>query len=318
MTITMNKCLEICAVLVFGGALTAAAGQQTSREVAITIDDLPAASSTALSGDAIAALTSRLLATLAGEKVPVVGFVNEKKLFHFGDVDRRIAVLSMWLDDGFELGNHTYSHLSLNQVGPRAWEDDVVQGENVTRLVLAQHNLKLRYFRHPYLHTGRDLQTRHMTEAFLTGRGYQVVPVTLDVWDWMYAPVYEHFKKVGQTALQQRVLTEYLSHSDAILTHVETLSRQTLGYEPKQILLLHVNELESDHIADVLALLRKRGYRVVSVPDALTDPAYRLPDVYIGPEGLGWVERWAITMGKPAGEFPQPSPWMREQYRIYR
>src|SRR5689334_10266667 len=96
MTITMKKCLVICAVLVFGGALTAAAGQQTSRQVAITIDDLPAASSTALSGHAIAALTGRLLATLAGEKVPVVGFVNEKKLFHFGDVDRRIAVLSMW------------------------------------------------------------------------------------------------------------------------------------------------------------------------------------------------------------------------------
>ena len=32
-----------------------------------------------------------------------------------------------------------------------------MQGESVMRMLLAQKKMKLRYFRHPYLDTGRDL-----------------------------------------------------------------------------------------------------------------------------------------------------------------
>src|SRR5262249_7703090 len=154
-----------------------------------------------MSAATITEMTSKLLAALREEKVPVVGFVNEKKLYKWGEVDERIRALAMWLDSGFELGNHTYSHSSLNQVGLKAFQDDVVQGEAVTRLLLAQHNMKLRYFRHPYLDTGRDLQTRQEAEAFLVARGYRVAPVTVDAWDWMFGGVYEEAKKRGDTAL---------------------------------------------------------------------------------------------------------------------
>jgi len=149
----------------------------------------------------ITEMTTKLLTTLRDEKVPAVGFVNEKKVYKLGEVDERIKALRMWLDYGFELGNHTFSHSSLNKVGLQAWEDDVVQGESVTRMLLAEHNMKLRYFRHPFLDTGRDLQTRREAEAFLVARGYHIAPVTLDAWDWMYAGVYDDAKKRGDTAL---------------------------------------------------------------------------------------------------------------------
>ena len=71
-------------------------------------DRLPAAD--------ITAMTAKLLGTLRDQKIPVVGFVNEKKLYKPGEVDERIKALQMWLDYGFELGNHTFSHTSLNQV----------------------------------------------------------------------------------------------------------------------------------------------------------------------------------------------------------
>src|SRR5437879_9310270 len=114
--------------------LTSWAAAQASRQVSITIDDLPAAASNFISAAEITDMTSKLLTTLRDQKVPAVGFVNEKKLYKFGEVDQRIAALRMWLDYGFELGNHTYSHLSLNQVPLQTWKDDVVQGENVIRL----------------------------------------------------------------------------------------------------------------------------------------------------------------------------------------
>ena len=269
------------------------------RRIAITIDDLPAASANSMNAATITAMTKQLLATLREQKIPVVGFVNERKLyFHWDEVNERIAALNMWLDAGFELGNHTYGHTSLSGAGLKEFEDSVIQGENVTRLLLAQHKMKLRYFRHPYLDTGRDLQTRREAEAFLTERGYRIAPVTLDAWDWMFATIYEDAKKRGDTALQQEVVKSYLSYTTEVFSYFEKLSRDLMGYEPSQILLMHANQLEAEHIGEVLDLMRKRGYRFVTLEAALGDSAYALPDTYVG-GGTGWLEHWAITRGQP-------------------
>ena len=278
--------------------------KQPERQVAITIDDLPAGAANSMTAAAISEMTSKLLGTLRDQKVPAVGFINEKKLYKWGEVDDRIKVLRMWLDYGFELGNHSFSHMSLNQAGLKAWEDDVIQGESVTSMLLAEHKQKLRYFRHPFLETGRDLQTRRDAEAFLVARGYRIAPVTLDAWDWMYAGVYEDARKRGDTSLQQELTRSYLSYSDEMFAYTEQLVKQTIGYEPKQILLLHANQLEADHIGELLEVMRKRGYRFITLEDALSDQAYGLPDTFIGEEGSGWIDHWAVTLGKP----PQGSP----------
>ena len=107
------------------GRLALWAQKQPERQVAITIDDLPAGSANTMPTATISEMTAKLLGTLRDQKIPVVGFVNEKKLYKFGEVDERIKALRMWLDYGFELGNHTFSHMSLNQAGLKAWEDDV-------------------------------------------------------------------------------------------------------------------------------------------------------------------------------------------------
>jgi peptidoglycan-N-acetylglucosamine deacetylase len=280
------------------------------RQVAVTIDDLPAGMADRLPAAEITAMTAKLLGTLRDQKIPVVGFVNEKKLYKPGEVDERIKALRMWLDYGFELGNHTFSHMSLNQAGLKAWEDDVIQGESVIKLLLAEHKMKLRYFRHPYLDTGRDLLTRHEAEEFLTQRGYRIAPITLDGWDWMFAGLYEDAKARNDTAFEQQIVKEYLSHHDAEFAYAEQLSENVVGYEPKQILLLHASNLEADHIGELLDLLRKRGYRFITLEDALKDSAYSLPNTYVGEEGSGWLEQWAITEGKiPQGE-PQIAQWV--------
>src|SRR5262249_57029287 len=112
-------------------------------------------------------ITTQLAGALKQQQVPAVGFVNESKLYsRVGEVDARIAALNQWLDAGFELGNHTFGHTSLNRVSLKDFEESVVRGETVTKILLAQHNMKMRYFRHPYLDVGRDLQTRLDVEAF--------------------------------------------------------------------------------------------------------------------------------------------------------
>ena len=297
----------VCALCATNPMPSHAADPKPDRQVAVTIDDLPAGSNV-MPAATIAEMTTKLLTTLRDQKIPVVGFVNEKKLYKPGEVDQRIGALRMWLDYGFELGNHTYSHASLNRVGLKAWEDDVIQGESVTTLLLAEHKMKMRYFRHPYLDTGRDLQTRREADAFLTARGYHIAPITLDAWDWAYAAVYEDAKRRGDTAAQDELAKSYLAYSDASFAYSEQLSKQIVGYEPKQIILLHANQLEADHIGELLDLFRKRGYRFITLEDALNDGAYSLPDTFVGEEGSGWIEHWAISQGKiPQGApaFPQ-------------
>lgn len=307
--------------LVFLASVVVASAQAATapvRQVAVTIDDLPAGMSDAMPATAISEMTGKLLRTLRDKNVPAIGFVNEKKLYKPGEVDERIKALEMWLDSGFELGNHTFSHSSLNQVGLEAWEDDVIQGESVTRMLLGKHNLKLRYFRHPFLDTGRDLETRRQAEAFLVHRGYRIAPVTLDGWDWMYAGVYEDAKKRGDTSLEEQLVKSYLEYSEQVFAYSEQLSMRILGYEPRQILLLHASNLEADHVGEVIELMRKRGYRFISLGDALGDEAYSLPDNFVGEEGTGWLEHWAITQGKPPQGAPPFPQWVIDRSKALR
>jgi peptidoglycan/xylan/chitin deacetylase (PgdA/CDA1 family) len=294
----------------FGGISLLTAQTSTQRQIAITIDDLPAGSAVSMTGAEITEMTTKMLTTLRDQKIPAVGFVNERKLYKFGEVDERIKALSMWLDYGFELGNHTFAHTSLNRGGLKEWEEDIVRGETVTRLLFAQHNMTLRYFRHPFLDTGRDLETRRQAEAFLVSRGYRIAPVTMDAWDWMYAGVYDDARRRSDTALQQQLVSSYLSYTGQVFDYYEKFSKDLIGYEPKQILLLHGNWLEADHIGELLDVLRKRGYKFITLQDALSDAAYSMPDQYIGEEGTGWIDHWAITRGRPPLNTPVFPQWV--------
>ena len=305
----LMKRIFLCSALLLFWTTLLPAQTSPARGIAITIDDLPAANAS-MPGSDIVEMTTKLLGTLRDQKVPAVGFVNERKLYKFGEVDQRIKALSLWPENGFELGNHTFHHTSLNRVTLQEWEEEVVRGETVTSMLLAQHNMKMRYFRHPYLDTGRDLETRRQAEAFLASRGYRIAPVTMDAWDWMYAGVYEDARKRGDTALQQQLVSSYFSYTSQVFDYYEKFSKTLFGYEPKQILLLHGNWLEADHIGELLDLLRKRGYQFVTLQDALSDAAYSMPDDYIGEEGTNWIDHWAITRGQPPQNTPQFPQWV--------
>ena len=316
--------LKLALIAVGVCVIAAAAQSQTApqttaplppRKVAVTFDDLPAADAAHMTGVQIDDMTAKILAQLKEQHIPAVGFVNEVKLYKWGEVDQRIKALQMWLDEGFELGNHTYSHVSLNKVGLQAWEENVIEGEPMLKLLLAQHHMTLRYFRHPYLDAGLDLQTRRESEAFLSSRGYTVAPVTLDAWDWNFAPVYVDAKKRGDKEMENRVVAAYLSYAGAMFDYDEKFSKQIIGYEPTQVLLVHANELEADHFTDLVNLMRKRGYSFITLDDALQDSAYNLPDNYVG-EGTGWLDQWAISEGKmPPNEPPFPA-WVAERAKV--
>jgi peptidoglycan/xylan/chitin deacetylase (PgdA/CDA1 family) len=285
------------------------------RAVAVTFDDLPATPAGVVANDvaSLQELTRKLLSAVRKHSVPAVGFVNEGKLFVEGrgptDVDGRIGLLRMWLDAGLELGNHTYSHRDLNTMPLDQFQADVLRGETVTRGLLKGAQ-RLRYFRHPFLHVGSDLKVRRAFEVFLSSHGYTVAPVTLDNDEFVYAAAYARALRRGNTADAVRIADDYLRYMEQVFTFFEDVSRRVTGREIAQILLLHANTLNADRFDALAEALRQRGYRFVSVAQALEDPVYRLRDEFVGAPANSWFNHWEITAGRPPVPTPKPPEWI--------
>jgi len=297
-------------------AIAVPRGRTGDRSVAVTFDDLPATSAGAVANDvaSLEDLTRRLLSAVRTYGIPAVGFVNEGKIFLNsaapGDVDRRVAMLRMWLDAGVELGNHTYSHRDLNTVPLDEFQADVLRGEKFTRGLLAAQGRKLRYFRHPFLHVGGDLGKRRAFEAFLAGHGYTVAPVTMDNDDFVYAAVYANALRRGDAAAAARIAEDYLRYMEEVFSFFEEVSRRVLGREIPQILIVHANTLNADRFGAVAETLARRGYRFVPLAQVLEDPAYRLLDEFVGAPSNSWFNHWEVTAGRPPIPTPAPPPWV--------
>ena len=276
-----------------------AARAEPARAVALTFDDLPGVFLD--SSLAVAASTNRtLVAALARARAHATGFVNEDKL---RDTPARIALLDLWLDHDLDLGNHTYGHPDLHRVGLASYQDAVLRGERVTRERMAARGLAPRFFRHPFLHTGRDTATRNALERFLGEHGYRVAPVTIDNYDYLWARAYERALVGGDSAAAHAIGDEYVAYMDTVFGFYEAQSRSLFGREPAQVLLLHVNRLNADRMDDLLAMMSRRGYAIVPLDEALEDPLYDSADAYTGPAGMTWLHRWALARGTPASAF---------------
>jgi len=286
-----------------------------ARSVAMTFDDLPVVSVLTLGPADRDSITSRLLDAIGSHRVPAIGFVNENKLWDStGALDSaRVALLKRWVDHDLELGNHTWSHPDLHRVPLAEFEAEILRGEQVTRPLLAERGRTPRYFRHPFLHTGRSVAVRDSLNAFLGSHGYRVAPVTIDNSDYVFAAAYDRALATPDRPAATRIRITYLDYLDSVTAFYERQSVAIVGRELPQILLLHANRLNADAFDGVARMFERRGYRFIALDQALEDPAYNSADRYAGAGGITWLHRWAITAGVPAAVFqgePDVPDWV--------
>ena len=309
----ISHALLASAMLAFVFAAQACAQERAAvkRQVAVTFDDLPAPH-----GDLedMRGIPSRLLASLKRNGVPVIGFVNERKLYKRGEVDERTELLRAWLDAGEELGNHTFSHINLRRAPLADYEDDIVRGETVTRMLLEERGMKLRYFRHPYLWTGETPEYKEGLAKFLASRGYTVAPVTIDNDDYIFADAYFKAKKRGDSETAKRVADAYVPYMETVFDFFEKLSTETFGREVRHVLLLHANEINADRFDELAAMLKRRGYAFVTLEEALKDPAYAERDA-LYKSGVSWIHRWRLEKGLPEKREPRSPKFVDDLYR---
>lgn len=290
------KAIVALLLLGFGGA---AAG----RELALTIDDLPRGDDGGpYSFAAEQAMTAGLLAPIRQGHVPVVGFVHSSR--HDDGPAALRAILGQWLNAGAELGNHTATHPDIDRTPLADFEQDVLAGEPVLRELLAARGQALRYFRHPFLHVGATPADRDGLQAFLGQHGYTVAPVTIDGDDYAFAALYT------QPRYRERVRRAYVPHMRAMTAYFERRSMALFGREIPQVLLIHASQMNAELLPDLLAMFRQRGYRFITLEQALADPAYATTDGYAGPGGATWLHRWALAMHVANTPEPQAPAWV--------
>lgn len=266
------------------------------RRVAITIDDGPVVNEMTDLGN-FQRITNGLIGSFRVEKVPVTIFINERQLNVPGQRDARAAVVEQWLDAGFEVGNHAYSHKSASNVPVDEFTDDVVKGEVITRELLERRGQQLLWLRYPYLHSGATAEAHQAIVDFLEKRKYRHAPVTVDYADYTFAGGYTRELRRGNIEAAERIKQAYLDQVDVGFNYAERFSMELYGREIAQILLIHCNELNSVSLRESIARIRKRGYTFISLEEAMRDEAYARPDTFAGPGG-SWLSRTATVMGK--------------------
>src|SRR5215471_421494 len=197
--------MRVCFLPVLLLAVTATAQE---RRVAITIDDGPAVNELKDLGN-FQRIARGLLNSLVAEKAPATIFINERQLNVQGQRDGRAAILAEWLDAGFDLGNHTYSHPSINRVALREFEDDLVRGDVIMRSLIEARGRKMVWFRYPYLDSGPTAEAHKALMDFLETRHYRVAQITVDYKDYSFAGVYTRLLKAGETETAEKVKKAY-------------------------------------------------------------------------------------------------------------
>jgi peptidoglycan-N-acetylglucosamine deacetylase len=176
------------------------------------------------------------------------------------------------------VGNHTYSHMDLEQSSAEAFERDIEENEPVLELLDPENNWH--WLRYPYLHEGDTVEKRRAVRAYLKAHGYRIAQVTLDWEDYLWNTAYARcVEKKDQNSIAW-LRSSYLSTASEFLDLGREQSKLIFGRQINYVLLMHLGAFSSTILPDAFDLLRKKGFQLVTLEEAESDPAYETdPDV---------------------------------------
>ncbi|MFY0594282.1 polysaccharide deacetylase family protein [Roseivirga sp.] len=269
------------------------------KRVCITIDDLPVVSYGMDSKEALLEVTEKLINNFQKHNIPAIGYVNENKLYTKGELnDFSVSLLEKWLASGYELGNHTFSHMDYHANSFATFSEDFLKGEKVIKPLALKYNSSVKYFRHPFLRSGETKEKSEELEAFLKEKNYLAAPVTLDSDDYLFAQAYAKAYKKKDEGLMKKIGEAYIDHTEKKLKFYEKMSEGLFKRDIAQIYLMHASLLNADYSDELYEMFEKNGYSFISQTEALADKAYQEPITKFGKWGISWLYRWAMTKGR--------------------
>lgn len=250
------------------------------REIAITIDDLPFVGSGTSTPASLKRTQDRFMAivkALVDNQVPATGFVIGGAV-----AKNEWDLLETFRNQGFALGNHTYTHDSLNSMSANKYIADIERAD----VKLAPVMTEPKYFRYPYLAEGNG-EKKQQVMNYLAAHQYTIAPVTIDSKDYEFNAKFYRIPYSKRAQSINQFKKRYLAY---IWKQTLAAERRTSNGQPrKQILLIHANLLNSYCLEDILDMYKKNGYKFISLADALRNDT--VPPVNTSAESSNLTEQ---------------------------
>lgn len=275
--------------------------RQNEKKICITVDDLPAVTynSNNLTNTKLQSeITAKLTKTFEKYSIPAIGFVITGQLYEGGVVNStNLKLIEKWLDYGCDLGNHTYSHFDYNSVSDTTYFNDITKGQIIIKSLMQKHKKDLKYFRHPYLHSGYDSIRSKSLNDYLSKNNYIVAPVTIDNDDYIFAKAYAIANNDKNTSLMKEIGVEYVNYMEQKLHYFEKKSTEVFKRNITQSLLIHASLLNADYFDELAEMYIKNGYTFVSQDQVFDDSAYTTQVASYNKKGYSWIFRWGLSKG---------------------
>ena len=269
--------------VVMGGL--ALAGNAGAQQIAITFDDLPAHGPLP-PGETRMQVAEMVIRALHRAHVPpTYGFVNGILVQQQPDT---IGVLGAWRAAGNPLGNHTWSHMNLNQHSLEDFEGDITHNEQLLQLQMKGQD-DWHWLRYPYLAEGDTPEKKMGVRAFLAKHGYKIAGVTMSFADYEWNEPYARCSEkqdVGGIAWLER---SYLRAAEENIGYERELAKELYGHDIPYVLLMHIGAFDARMLPRLLNVYRRRGFTFVSLQQAERDPFYQYdvdPRLLPGPDTL--------------------------------
>lgn len=264
-SVTKTRALHLIIALVTIAISNSASAQQ----IAFTWDDLPAHSALP-QGETRVGIGQKLIAAMKDAQLPpVYGFVNGVQLER---EPASVPMLRDWRDAGFQLGNHTWSHMNLNTSPLTDWEADLEKNEPLLEQYSADSDWH--WLRFPFLAEGDTPQKRADVRKYLAAHGYKIASVTMSFGDYMWNEPYARCIAKNDKAAIAQLESSYLEAASMDADFRRAMSKALYGHDIPYVLLMHVGAFDARMLPRLLKLYRDKGFTFVSIQDAENDPFY--------------------------------------------
>ena len=240
-----------------------------SAEVALTFDDLPSHGPLPQGLSRIDIAKSIIGALKAAQAPPIYGFVNAKRI---ADDASSEQVLQLWRDAGFPLSSHTYSHIGANANSAEAFEQDLLADEPILKKYMDGQDWH--WLRFPFLQEGDTVEKHRALETLVKNHGYRVAEVSLSFGDYGYNEPYARCLSKNDQQGIETLKKSYLDGAVDSLVVGQKMSQMVYGRDIKHIMLLHIGGFETIMLPKLLELLKDKNFKLITLQEAESDPAY--------------------------------------------